>query len=611
MLSDTQVPPLILVLDDVFGREVLGRRNDERENLCAHLLIRDVTGDSSARATTQTVSKPVARAVFCSAQRPRNARVGEIVENDTSAVIEMIGSRAGRDGKEPWALVLLDLCFYTGPVTADSDRRSPGMPEGRPGDDDPRNYFGVRLLEIIRSMDPDLPVVILSSKSEAEISKRYSDLGGLGFIARDDPNGPELLARAIQKHGLIEDSTCTLVGIARPLLLALRAARRAAPYRENVLIRGERGTGKELIAKYLHSFSGELQANPRMPYSTVNSAVLSSSLFASELFGIEPRTATGVAGKIGLIERAQGGDVFLDEIADMPLEAQAGLLRVLQERTVTRVGGFDERAVDIRFLSATNADFERADSGFRQDLLDRLRAGGTVHLPPLRDRLDDLPLLVERFVREAEARRAGVRRREVAPEAIECLASYDWPGNIRELRSVIFDAVVAHADVAHLVPGHLKIGAANRTAVDRESAQGSVPPEEPLSPPGELEDILLKMSATKFDVNRADAWSGKLEEVLISQARMNARLLLAAVEATKRRTPDRPGGIVQIHPAVKLLTGDPKLKPQKAGGIIKKILAPIAHDLEGDLKVAYDRALSVQPKNPKKNRARRSQSKDR
>lgn len=140
------------------------------------------------------------------------------------------------------------------------------------------------------------------------------------------------------------------------------------------------------MAGYAHRVGIDAEGGVGRPLVTVNSAVLRTDLFAAELFGIEPRTASGVAGKIGLVEAADGGNLFLDEIADMPLEAQATVLRVLQERRITRVGARESRSVDVSFLAATNADLERDPRGFRADLLDRLRLGGTLWLPPLRER---------------------------------------------------------------------------------------------------------------------------------------------------------------------------------------------------------------------------------
>jgi hypothetical protein len=333
--------PRLLVIDDLFGRAMVGVRNPDRENLCAHFLWRDVTGDAASQASRQTVLKPVADAVFCRGQIPRVAGVGSVVDNDLPGALGVVAEGwlgALRHGTAPWAMVLLDLCFYTGRVTEESHRRTPGMPEGRPGDDDPRRYFGLTLLEAIHREFPELPVLILSSKPRDEVSLEFSRRGALGFIARDDLRGPEILQDALWQHGLIPDPSADLVGTSLPVLLALREARRASAHRSNLLIRGERGTGKELLAGYVHRVSERDATQPARPFVVVNSAVLRTDLFSSELFGIEPKTATGVDGKIGLVEAADGGDLFMDEIADMPPEAQASALRVLQDRQITLAG---------------------------------------------------------------------------------------------------------------------------------------------------------------------------------------------------------------------------------------------------------------------------------
>ena len=270
----------------------------------------------------------------------------------------------------------------------------------------------------------------------------------LGFIDRSALDGPELLEQALWNHGLLADPAGEIAGQSLPLLLALRESRRAAGHRENVLIRGERGTGKELLARYLHRCR-EPQAGKDAPTRrlvTVNSGGLDPNVFASELFGIQPRTRTGVDGKLGLIEMAKGGDLFLDEIADLPAEVQAALLRVIQERQVTRVGGRESLELDVRFVSASNADLDAPESRLRPDLLDRLRGGGTIRVPALRERPGDIPLLTAKFVVEAEARYPGRRTRQVTPEAMERLLAHDWPGNVRELRGVILDAVSRHPD---------------------------------------------------------------------------------------------------------------------------------------------------------------------
>jgi DNA-binding NtrC family response regulator len=580
--------PRILILDDLFGRNVSGGRNTDRENLCAQLLLRDASEDATSRSSRQRVLAPIAEAVFCRAQAPASSAVGDWVENDLGFAVEVV-RRGWREGARRWALVLLDLCFYTGPVTEASDRAAPGMPEGRAGDDDPAGYFGLTLLDAIHQEMPELPVVILSSKAREEVSLEFSRRGALGFIARDDLRGPQLLRDALWQHGLIPDFGGVILGRSLPTLLALRGARRAGRHRQNLLIRGERGTGKELLARYVHQTSGDAESSER-PFIAVNSAVFTPTLFASELFGIEPRTATGVEGKIGVIELAHRGDLFFDEIADMPIEVQAAVLRVLQERRISRVGGREARDVDVRFLSATNVDLEAGTSGFRSDLLDRLRLGGTIWLPPLRDRRGDIPDLVEAIVREAESARPDAIRRDVTPEAGAVLATHDWPGNIRELRTVIFDAVNAFPQVEHLVPGHLRI------SQPTSSAPRVADPDSPRA--DTLPAVLEKLQNARFEQRDVGLWAGRLGHWQEQQTRFVARYLAAALEATKRRTPDRPHGALRIHPAVKLMTGDARLTASQAADVVKRLLGPLKEELEGDLAEAYEIAVRLRPKAP-------------
>ncbi|MBE2281842.1 MAG: hypothetical protein IAE77_00110, partial [Prosthecobacter sp.] len=164
--------PRLLILDDLFGRVGPQDRNADRENLCAHFLWQDATGDAAARASRQKVLKPVAEAVFCRGQTPVESDVGAVVENDLASTLGQV--RSGWNevlalGEPPWAMVLLDLCFYTGRVTEDSHQRTPGMPEGRPRDDNPNSYFGLTLLDAIHHEFPDLPIFILSSKPREEV----------------------------------------------------------------------------------------------------------------------------------------------------------------------------------------------------------------------------------------------------------------------------------------------------------------------------------------------------------------------------------------------------------------------------------------------------------
>jgi DNA-binding NtrC family response regulator len=591
--------PHILILDDLFGRVVPGGQNVDRQNLCANFLWYDATGDAESKKSRQQILKPTANAVFFRAQTPVAAKVGDVVENDVRTAMEVVrgGWAPQADLNKapvhpPWALVLLDLCFYTGLVTDESNRKTPGMPEGRTPDDQPETYFGLTLLDAIHKAFPELPIFILSSKPRHEVSLQFSQRGALGFIARDDLRAPELLEDALWSHGLLPDLRGEFVGQSLPLLLALREARRAAAHRENVLIKGERGTGKELMAHYLHHTASR---DSDCPLVLVNSAVFTPNLFASELFGIQPRTATGVEGKMGLIAAANGGDLFLDEIADMSPEVQAAVLRVLQERKVTPVGGRQAIPVDVRFLSATNVDLEDEARGFRADLLDRLRTGGSISLPRLRDRPTDIPLLVEQFVREAEAQRPGSRTRVVTRETMDELMNYDWPGNIRELRSVIFDAINRHFDVEFLVPGHLRIENTYK-GVEAERTKPEPVSFTPESSSEVLDNFLRLQNSLTFDPGNAVHWAGRLDEFQLTHIKLLARYLQAALVATRRITPENLSGRLQIHPAIKLITGDPSISASKAADLVKRLLSPIEAQLEGDLREAYQIALRLRPK---------------
>ncbi|HEU5393832.1 MAG TPA: sigma 54-interacting transcriptional regulator, partial [Candidatus Methylomirabilis sp.] len=214
---------------------------------------------------------------------------------------------------------------------------------------------------------------------------------------------------------------------------------RVAPTPTTVLIRGESGTGKELVARAIHQNS-HLKDRPLV---TVNCTALSPTLMESELFGRRKGAFTGaVKDKLGLFEKANGGTIFLDEIGDMSLEMQAKLLRVLQTGEVKAVGDVATKRVKVRIIAATNRDLEGAlaKGEFREDLFYRLNTF-TITLPPLRERTEDIPILAHHFLRKAEAK-VNKKIERIAPEALEMLQKYLWPGNLRELENIIERAVV-------------------------------------------------------------------------------------------------------------------------------------------------------------------------
>jgi transcriptional regulator with GAF, ATPase, and Fis domain len=230
-----------------------------------------------------------------------------------------------------------------------------------------------------------------------------------------------------------------IIGSSPPLLHALRHAARVAPTDSTVLITGETGTGKELIAQAIHKRS----RRAHKPFISLNCAALPQALLASELFGHEKGAFTGaMERRLGRFELANGGTIFLDEIGDIPVDTQVALLRVLQEREFERVGGGRSVSVDVRVIAATNRDLEAAlEAGtFRLDLFYRLNVF-PIRIPSLRERKNDIPLLAKYFV-ERYATSTGKEIEKIERNTLELLQGYDWPGNIRELQNVIERAVI-------------------------------------------------------------------------------------------------------------------------------------------------------------------------
>jgi formate hydrogenlyase transcriptional activator len=230
-----------------------------------------------------------------------------------------------------------------------------------------------------------------------------------------------------------------IVGSSESLRKVLAQVSRVAPTDSTVLIQGETGTGKELIARAIHNRS----KRSSRAFIRVNCAAIPSSLIASELFGHEKGSFTGaLQRRLGRFESADGGTIFLDEVGEVPPETQVALLRVLQEREFERVGGNQTISVDVRVLAATNRDLRAAvaDGTFRRDLFYRLNVF-PIQLPLLRDRVDDIPLLVEYLV-DRYAKKAGKKIRSISKETLDLFQEYEWPGNIRELQNVVERAVI-------------------------------------------------------------------------------------------------------------------------------------------------------------------------
>lgn len=307
---------------------------------------------------------------------------------------------------------------------------------------------GVELLRIAREHDPDLAVLMITAYPNVETAVECMKLGATDYITK--PFLPDdLLAtvrRLLQARRLQEEnslllrqversySSRTIIGQSAAIQTMLKAIQQLAPSNADVLILGETGTGKELVARSIHEHS----SRHSKPFVPVDCGAIPEELMESEFFGYERGAFTGADSRsLGLMEFAEGGTFFLDEIGELSPRLQAKLLRALEERKVRRVGGKEEIDVDIRVVAATarNLDDDIRTQRFRADLYYRINVA-RIEVPPLRDRASDIPLLTQHFIR----RYAGEMIRqdvEVTAEVLEVLSSYPWPGNVRELQNVI------------------------------------------------------------------------------------------------------------------------------------------------------------------------------
>ncbi len=316
---------------------------------------------------------------------------------------------------------------------------------------------GLDLLAALRDRDPELPVIVMTAYGTIETAVAAIKGGAADYLTKP-LNLDEVLHRvrlALERGRLVAENRELrdalraryriegIVGESGRMQEVLGLVRRAAPSEATVLVRGESGTGKELITRALHAASRRAAG----PLVAVNCAALPETLMESELFGHEKGAFTGAdRQRIGRFEQASGGTLFLDEIGDLPLHLQVKLLRVLQERVVERVGSGKPTPVNVRLVAATHRDLETMvrEGRFRDDLYYRINVV-TILLPPLRERREDIPLLVDHFVRKLAAAN-GKAIEGLTREARDLLLRYDYPGNIRELENVVERAVVLTRD---------------------------------------------------------------------------------------------------------------------------------------------------------------------
>ena len=318
---------------------------------------------------------------------------------------------------------------------------------------------GIQLLNKIKELNPDIPVIIMTAHGSVENAVDAMHKGAYTFILKPFENQTLIahIAKAISVYKIVQENRMlrdaissrysfdNIIGKSKPMQAIYKIIQKVAPSNANVLIEGESGTGKELVAKSLHYNS------PRSnePLIAVNCSAFAETLLESELFGHEKGAFTGAhALKKGRVEIANKGTLFLDEIGELPISLQAKLLRVLQEKTIERVGGTSTISVDFRLIAATNKTLEdEVKKGtFREDLYYRLNVVKTV-IPPLRERSEDIPLLIQHFINKfTKDQDPDSTTPEITPETVKILCDYQWRGNVRELENILERCIILGSD---------------------------------------------------------------------------------------------------------------------------------------------------------------------
>jgi DNA-binding NtrC family response regulator len=314
---------------------------------------------------------------------------------------------------------------------------------------------GIGLLNKIMQHDRDMPVIILTAYGTVTTAVDALKMGAFDYITKpfEQDELKTVILKAVKTRQL--DDRCLpspaeygdqyhIIGKSNRISEILRIVQKVSPTETTVLITGETGTGKELIARAIHTNS----SRRKQPFIKINCAAIAQNLVESELFGYEKGAFTGaVTTKPGRFELAHKGTLFLDEVGEIPREVQAKLLQAIQDQSFERVGGLKTISVDVRLITATNKNLpeEIKEGRFREDLYYRLNVF-PIHLPPLRERTDDILLLAEHFLAKSNLK-LGKKVREIAPEVRDCLLAYGWPGNIRELEHLM-ERLVLMADGA-------------------------------------------------------------------------------------------------------------------------------------------------------------------
>jgi len=345
---------------------------------------------------------------------------------------------------------------------------------------------GLAAIEKLSDLRPNIPVIMMSGHATIDVAVKATQLGARDFLEKPIARERLLVAlrNALSHQAALEEleqlrsrvGEFEMVGKSAAMMRLYSLIRRAAPSEGRVLITGENGTGKELVAKAIHLNSHRSDG----PFIQLNCAAVPQELIESELFGHERGAFTGaVSARRGKFELANEGTLFLDEVGDMPASMQAKVLRVLQESQLERVGGTETLKVNVRVIAATNRDLESEIrlGRFREDLYYRLNVVH-LHCPSLRERRDDLPALIEAFLKEASFRN-GKRPLQLSPEALSQMTAYDYPGNVRELRNLV-------ERLAILCPGPTISAAEAAELLPRARGKVGTAPQSPHPPAGDV-----------------------------------------------------------------------------------------------------------------------------
>jgi two-component system C4-dicarboxylate transport response regulator DctD len=439
--------------------------------------------------------------------------------------VMVVDDEAGiRSAVQQW----LSLCGFEVQLFSRAEDCLGALPEHFPGvilsDVRMPGISGLELLGRLQAFDADLPVILLTGHGDVPMAVEAMRDGAYDFLEK--PFSPDALLvslrRALEKrrlvlenrrlHRLADSRTrieASLLGVSRGLQTLRRQVLDLASVPVNVLLRGETGSGKELVARCLHDFG------PRsaQPFVALNCAAIPEQLFEAELFGHESGAFTGAQGKrIGKLEYAHGGTLFLDEIESLPLAQQAKLLRVLQEQKIERLGSNQSIAVDLRIIAATKPDLlEEARAGrFREDLAYRLNVA-ELRLPALRERREDIPLLYEHFA-QAAAERLGRRYQPLSGAQLAQLLSHDWPGNVRELANTAERRVLG---LEEPLPEHLESGqslAAQQEAFEVQCLRAAMTRHQ-----GDIKAVLAELQLPRRTFNEKMQRHGLTREMFLQE----------------------------------------------------------------------------------------------